>query len=174
MAKSNPENEVAKRNYLRWLENAQGRNEETAQQAAAALARFEAHNGHKPFSSFNPEQAMSFKAALAKPTGPTGKPISIATRHSVLRHLKAFFEWLSREPRYRRKVTFANAAYFKTTANEARIATARRQRPAPSLEQVHHVIATMPTATPFQRRDRAVVALVLGSICSANFEENWG
>ncbi|HEY5411247.1 MAG TPA: tyrosine-type recombinase/integrase [Caulobacteraceae bacterium] len=161
MAKANPENEVAKRNYLRWLEHAEGRDEETAQQVAAALARFEAHNGHKPFSSFNLEQAISFKKALEKQTTAAGRPLSTSTRYSILRHLKGFFEWLSRERGYRRSVKFADAAYFKTSANDARVATARRPRPAPSLEQVHHVLAAMPTQTPYQRRDRAVVSLIL-------------
>jgi integrase len=161
MPKPNPENELAKRNYLRWLENAQGRDEATAQGVAAALDRFDTHNGYKPFASFNPDQAISFKHALAKQNAPSGKPLTTATRYSVLRHLKAFFEWLSREPGYRRSVRFADAAYFKPTDNEARVATARRQRPAPSLEQVHHVLASMPTATAIERRGRAVVALIL-------------
>lgn len=161
MTKPNPENEVAKRNYLRWLENAQGRDEETTQQVAAALARFEAHSGHKAFTTFNPEQAISFKNALARQTTAAGKPLTIATRYSILRHLKAFFEWLSREPGYRRRVKFSDAAYFKPTDNEARIATARRERPTPSLEQVRHVIRSMPAETPIQRRDRALVAFIL-------------
>ena len=106
MPKPNPENEVAKRAYLRWLENAHGRDEATVDQAAAALARFEAHNGRKDFKSFNPEQAISFKRHLAGQRTAAGKPLAKATAYATLRHLKAFFEWLSREPGYKRHVRF--------------------------------------------------------------------
>lgn len=160
MPKPNPENEVAKRAYLRWLENAHGRDEATVDQAAAALARFEAHNGRKSFKTFNPEQAISFKRHLADQRNAEGRPLAKATTYATLRHLKAFFEWLSREQGYRRDVRFADAAYFKPTDNDARVATARRSRPYPSLQQVHHVLATMPTTTAPDRRDRAVVALI--------------
>ena len=41
------------------------------------------------------------------------------------------------------------------------MATARRERPAPTLEQVRHVIALMPACTDIERRDRALVAFTL-------------
>ena len=41
------------------------------------------------------------------------------------------------------------------------MAKARRERPAPTLEQVKHVIATMPAATDIERRNRGLVAFAL-------------
>lgn len=70
MPKPNPENEVAKRNYLRWLENAQGRDEDTVDQVATALARFEAHTGRKAFSSFSPERARAINGKSAAVLSP--------------------------------------------------------------------------------------------------------
>jgi integrase len=161
MTSHHPENEAVKRDYLLWLENAGGRHVATADQVAAALARFERHTGWKDFKTFSPEQAIGFKAGLMKSTSASGGPLAKATVVSLLRQLRAFFEWLSREPGYRRAVKFSDAAYFRPTDNDARIASARRQRPYPSVEQVHAAIAAMPAATVFQRRDRAVVALSL-------------
>jgi integrase/recombinase XerD len=41
------------------------------------------------------------------------------------------------------------------------VATARREAPAPSLEQVQHVIRTMPARTIIEERNRALVAFIL-------------
>lgn len=162
MKKHNAENEHMKREYLRWLKNAQGRSEPTLDIAAAAIDRFEAQTGVRSFKTFRRDQAMSFKEYLAAERHlTTGKPLAKATLYGTLKAVQAFFEWLSREPGYRSHVHMSDAAYFRPTDNDARIATARRDRPAPSLEQVQHVIATMPIGTVVERRDRAVVALIL-------------
>lgn len=162
MRKYNPENELAKREYLAFLRNAGGRSAPTLDAVAAAIHRFEAFNRYKPFKSFRREQAISFKQHLAAQTNPsTGKPLSKATLYSTLKALRAFFEWLAREPGYRRALVYSDAAYFNVTDNEMRVATARRERPTPSLEQVRRIVQVMPADTVVQRRDRAVVALIM-------------
>lgn len=162
MRKHNAENERIKREYLRWIGEAQGRSEATLDHAAAAIARYEADTGYRPFKTFNRDRAVAFKRHLVEAQHPTtGKPLSQATVCGTLKAVRAFFEWLSREPGYRRDVRFADAAYLNPNANDLRIATAARTRPAPSLEQVHHVIGAMSSATPLERRDRAVVAFIL-------------
>lgn len=162
MPKPNPDNEAAKHDYLGWLRDAQGRSEDTLDAVAAAIDRFEAHAKHADFRKFRREQAVSFKAHLGKAqNSKTGKPLSKATIVSTLNAVRAFFEWLAREPGYRSKIIVSDVAYFRPTAHDVRIATAKRDRPAPSLEQVQHVLANMPAETIVQRRDRAVVATIL-------------
>jgi integrase len=162
MRKHNPENELAKRDYMAFLRNAGARSEATLDAVAAALHRFEAFNGYRSFKKFRREQAISFKTHLAGKTNPvTGKPLSKATLYSTLKALRAFFEWLAREPGYRKDLVYSDAAYFNVTANEARIATATRPRPAPSVAQVRAIVEAMPAATATERRDRAVVALIM-------------
>src|SRR5579864_4676962 len=162
MAKHNPENVRVKREYLHWLSNACGRSEATIDMAAAAIDRFETFNRHRPFKSFRREQAVSFKSHLAGQRGAiSGRSLSKATIYSTLKAVRLFFEWLSREPGYRQAVHISDAAYFNVTDNDARIATASRQRPAPSIEQVHLVLGTMPAETVVQRRDRALIAFIL-------------
>jgi integrase len=161
MRKRHPENIAVKRNYLRWLANAQGKNEATVDQVASAIDRFERHTGWADFKTFNGNQAIAFKAALAKETTAAGKPLAKATVCSILRSLKGFFEWLSREPRYKRAVAFSDAAYFNPNSNDARAAGAVRRRPYPSLEQAHAALSAMPAETVVERRDRAVLALIL-------------
>jgi integrase len=162
MRAHNVENELAKRDYLIWLRNARGRCEETLDLAMASIHRFEAFNRYKSFKTFRREQAISFKEHLAGLTSATtGKPLAKGTLYATLKNVRAFFEWLAREPGYRKALVESDAAYFNMTENEKRIATASRQRPAPSLDQVRRIVETMPTKTVTQRRDRAVIALIM-------------
>lgn len=74
--------------------------------------------------------------------------------------LRAFFRWLSGQAGYRR-INYSDAEYFNTTANDARIATASRERPAPSIEQIRFVVASIQPVTAIDRRDRALIAFLL-------------
>lgn len=162
MPKRNAENERMKRAYLIWMRDAKGRSEATLDIAAAAIDRFQTHTGFKPFKSFRLEQATSFKADLARrPSPASGKPLSKATLYGALKATQAFFEWLSRETGYRQSVRLSDAEYFTLNRNDARVATAARERPSPSLEQVQHVLRRMPIATALERRDRALIAFIL-------------
>lgn len=162
MRKHNPDNELAKRDYRAFLRNAGGRSEATLDMVAAAIHRFEEFNRYRSFKSFRREQAISFKAHLAQQkSGATGRPLSKATLYSTLRSLRAFFEWLAREPGYRKALVYSDAQYFNVTENDARVATASRTRPAPTLDQVRRMVEALPTATPLERRDRALVATVM-------------
>jgi integrase len=75
--------------------------------------------------------------------------------------LKTFFTWLAGQPGYKSRLTYSDADYFNPSNNDARIAKAVRKRPAPTLEQVRHVLATMPTETDIENRDRALVAFAV-------------
>lgn len=77
---------------------------------------------------------------------------------STLRDLKAFFEWLAREPGFRSHIEYADADYFNLSEKDAAIARARREKAVPTLVQVRHALSVMPSATVLERRDRALVA----------------
>src|SRR6478735_834073 len=145
MPKHNANNERIKRRYFAFLKEAKRHAKETVDAAAMALARFEAYNDYRDFKSFHVEQAIGFKKHLASQVSQktTGK-LSKATLHATLANLKRFFQWLSGQQGYRSKLTYSNAEYFNLSDKDTRIATARRPRPVPTLEQVQHVIATMP------------------------------
>jgi len=154
-----PENERIKRDYLLWLGDAEGQAEATLDSVAAAIRRFETYTGFKSFKTFRPEQAVAFKRRLVEERNArTGAPLSKATLYATLKALRAFFQWLSRESGYRSRLSFSDASYFNLGQNEVRIATAERQRPTPTLEQIRHVLSVMPVETPLQRRNRALVA----------------
>jgi site-specific recombinase XerC len=159
--KFNAKNERVKHRYLTFLTEARQLSVATVDQIAAAIADFERSTGHREFRLFRAEQAQSYKHRLAKLTNPsTKRPLSKATICSRLAALKSFFQWLSQQLGFR-KMNFTDADYFNLSGNDERIAKAVRQRPAPTIEQIRHVLRIIPSATAIERRDRALVAFTL-------------
>jgi len=162
MKKVNSKNERIKRAYLTYLKEAGRKSVASVDQVAAAIAEFERYAKRKDFALFHIEQARGFKVFLADQRHPnTGKPLAVATVHSKLMALKAFFIWLADRPGYKSRIHYTDADYFNPSANDSRIATATRNQPAPTLEQIRHVLDIMPGETDIQRRDKAIVAFTI-------------
>jgi len=162
MSKYNASNERIKRQFFSYLQEAKRYSAASVDAAAMAIARFEAYTKFRDFKSFNREQAIAFKKQLGLQTSQsTGKALSKATLYGTLTHLKRFFHWLAGQPGYRSKLQYSDAEYFNLSEKDSRVATARRSRPAPTMEQVRHVISVMPANTDVERRDRAVIAFTL-------------
>jgi integrase len=160
--KFHPENERIKRAYFSWLQDSQGKVASSVDQIAAAIADFEKFTRHQDFKRFHIEQAKAYKASLGKQISKsTGKPLAVATVHSRLMDIKAFFKYLADRSGYKSKISFADCEYFNPSANDTRIAKASRERDYPSLEQIKHVLTKMPATTDFQRRDQAIIATAL-------------
>ena len=162
MTKHNAENERIKRKYFAYLKDAKQHSEPTVDAAAKALSRFEEYNRYRDFKAFHLEQAIAFKRHLAEQTGQrSGEKLSKATLHATLKQLRAFFLWLAGQPGYKARLQYSDADYFNLSEKDARIATAQRERKAPTLEQVKHVIETMPDGSEIERRNRVLVAFTL-------------
>ena len=162
MTKHNAENERIKRKYFAYLKEAKRHSEPTVDTAAKALDRFEVHTRHKDFKAFHYEQAVAFKKHLAEQNGlRSGERLSKATLYATLAQLKRFFQWLVWQPGYKSRFQYSDAEYFNLSDKDTRIATAQREQRAPTVEQVKHVLNTMPTGTEIERRNRALVAFTL-------------
>jgi site-specific recombinase XerD len=159
MSKYCPENERVKRDYTFYLEAANGKQNATIDAALRAIERFETSTNYKPFRRFHIEQARSFRARLAEETNAKNRPLSAATVTSTLKHVRSFFLWLSREPGFRSALNANDANYFTPSEQDLRIATARREKRVATLEK--RVLASMPTVTTIERRDRAIVAFAI-------------
>lgn len=160
MTRYNAKNERIKREYFTLLREAKGQSGDTVDAAATAIARFEAATRFRDFKAFHFEQAVSFKRHLAEQDSPvTGKKLSKTTVTSTLAQLKHFFQWLALMPGYKTKLRYQDADYFNPSDKDLRVASARRQRPVPTLEQIRYVLDIMPTGTDMERRNRALVAL---------------
>jgi integrase len=162
MRKHHPKNERIKRQYLDYLRHAKRLSSASVDQAAAAIAGFEAWSKYRDFSNFHIAQAKGYKEHLAQQLNTkTGKPLSTATIHSRLMAIKAFVFWLAGQPGYKSRISYADADYFNPSANDSRIATARREKRVPTLKQVKLVISKMPSGSDIEKRDRAILAFTL-------------
>src|SRR6266436_2413661 len=156
MKTHNPENERIKRAYFSYLAEAQG---------------------FRELKAFHIEQAKGFKASLAEQRSLRTKDrLSKATLYATLSALKRFFIWLAGQPGYKSRISYSDAEYFNLSAKETRIAKAHRDARVPTLEQIRHVIRTMPAATEIETRDRALIAFTIltgardGAIASLKFK----
>lgn len=162
MKKHHPKNERIKRRYFDYLKEAKRMDVSSVDLVAASIAAFEQYSNYKDFAKFHIEKAKGFKAHLHQQRNvKTGKPLSKATIYSRLMALKAFDFWLAGQSGYKSQISYADADYFNPNANDSRIATARREKKVPTVEQVRHVIFTMPDGSDVEKRDRAIVAFTL-------------
>jgi integrase len=156
VTKHNAANERIKHEYFGYLAQARGRDEATIDGVAKSLARFEESTRGKDFKRFHREQAVAFKARLGEAINArTGERLSKATMLSTLRDLKAFFFWLAHLPGFKSYIRYDDSDYFSLSDKDVAIARATRDKPVPTLEQVH---AVMPADTALERRDRALIA----------------
>jgi integrase len=162
MSKNNPNNEQIKRQYFAYLKEAKRHSEPTVDAAAKALNRFEVYTKYRDFKAFHTEQAIGFKKHLAEQKGvQSGETLSKATLYAALTQLKRFFQWLAWQPGYKSRFQYSDAEYFNLSDKDTRIATAQREQRVPTLEQIKHVIQTMPTNTDIERRNRALIGFTL-------------
>lgn len=156
------ENERIKRRYLQFLREAKRADLATVDKAADAILRFERSTGFKPFKRFHIEQAIKFKAQLSDgKSETTGKPLAKATVDGTLRAVKAFVHWLAGQQGFKSRIAYADAEYFNLNAKDARVAHAERDAAYPTIEQCQHAFSQMPSATPLERRNKALFSFLL-------------
>ncbi|MDA0148270.1 tyrosine-type recombinase/integrase [Vibrio sp. LaRot3] len=162
MKKNNAHNVRAIRSYCEFLKEAKRQSEASVDGVTKAVNRFEEYTKYKDFKQFHRKQAVGFKKYLLEQKNVvTDKPLSKATVHTALRHLKTFFQWLALQNGYRSRINYSDTEYFNLSEKDARIANARRKKPVPTVEQVTQVLEAMPCMTHIEMRDRALVAFTL-------------
>jgi integrase len=162
MAKNTGANARIKREYLQYLKEARGRSEASLDAVAKALSRFDEMTGGRDYAKLHRAQAMAFKEKLGKQRAErSGEALSKATVASTLRALREFFFWLAHQPGYKSKIHYSDADYFNPSDRDVALARTKRERPVPSLDQMHHVLSVMPAETAIERRNRALVAMAV-------------
>ena len=156
----NEKNERLKRRFLEYRKFARQLSEKTLDREIAALERFDVWNGRKDFAQFHISQAMGFRTYLEQCKTKTGKPLGKSTMRSVLATLREFILWLSQQDGFRSRIKAADADYFNLSRRDEAEARAAPPRPAPSMNQAKRALGLMPSATPQQKRDKAVFALL--------------
>ena len=119
MTKHHPDNERMKRKYFVFLKEAKRQNESSVDAVAKAINRFESYTKWRDFKAFHFEQAVGFKAHLAKQKNvQTGAALSKATMNSTLRALKAFFQWLAMQSGYKSRISYTDTEYFNLSEKD--------------------------------------------------------
>ncbi len=162
MRKMNEENERIKRRYLQYLKTAKRKDQSTVVKAAEGILRFEASTRYTSFKKFRIEQAIKFQDALDSEVNKrTGKPLSKSTTRSILSANKGFFFWLADQQGYKSRIRHSDADYFNMNAKGARVASASRETPYPSMEQARHAFFYMPEASEIERGNKALFAFFM-------------
>ena len=162
MRKINEENERIKRKYFHYLRTAMRKDKSSVVKAAQAIQRFEASIGFATFKTFKIEQVVRFRDKLeTEVSQATGKPLAKSTIASILAANKDFIFWLADKPGYKSRIGHSDADYFNMDAKGQRVARTARETPYPSLEMVRHAFDAMPGETEVQRRDKALLALLM-------------
>jgi len=162
MRKINEENERIKRRYLQYLKTAKRKDPSTVQKAAEGILRFEASTNFTSFKRFHIERAIKFHDRInSEISKATGRPLSKSTIRSVLAANKDFIFWLADQSGYKSRIRHSDADYFNMDAKGARVASAVRETPCPSMEMARHAFNYMPEATDLDRRNKALFAFLM-------------
>lgn len=158
----NAANERLKHRYVAYLRGARQLGEHSIDQILAALNRFEDYTRRKAFADFRVEQASGFKKHLASLNARAGnRRLSKATITSTLHVMRDFVIWLSEQKGFRNRLVRTDADYFRPSRRDEAIARAFRPMLVPTVEQIRAMITGMPTASPVDRRNRALVAVTI-------------
>ena len=137
MRRYNPRNERIKKDYIRFLKEADRKAESTIDAIRKAIARYEAYTSLKDFATFNREQAMGFKRSLsATKAERSGANLAKSTLCSTTNSLKGFFGWLSCQPGCKSRIKWTDIEYLNLADKDVRAAKKSALKRFPTLEQI--------------------------------------
>lgn len=155
-------NEVQKRNFYTYLGQSKGFSAKSISSFEKAIWLWEDYSDKADFANFNKTKAEEFKNWLKdKKKVRTEVKVSLSYCYDMLRYLKVFFEWLSKQPGYRSKINSTDIEYLNLTKAEVRIATQSKVKDVPTLEEIKTVIESIQGKTEIEMRDKALISLML-------------
>ncbi len=155
MTTFNPKNERVKRDYDLYLRHADGKAEQSILKIEKTILRYEEFTGFADFGQFNQQVALRFKEHLGK------QELSKATILSTVTALKRFFGWLAMQPGYKSKIRLTEVDFLSLSDKDVRAAKAPAEKPYPTLQQIDQVLRAMPSRTPIEKRDCALIAFTI-------------
>ena len=153
-------NEMVKRKFFRYLKDAEGFSEESIYAFEKAILNWEDFTKKDDFANFTKNKVIGFKEWLKnRKKGKTEEKISLSYSYDVLRRLKTFFEWLSKQAGYKSSINSSIINYLRLSKNETREAIQSRKRNIPSVDEVKRVIESIGDNNEIDKRDRALISL---------------
>ena len=156
-------NETIKRKFCGYLGGPKGFSKKSIESYEQAIWLWEDYSGKADFANFNQTVAKEFVDWLRskKKAGSDSENISLSYCYDILRHIRFFFEWLSKQPKYKSKINETAIEYLGLTKKEIKVATKPKGVVFPSLEEVKAVIENIGGNSEVERRDRALISLAL-------------
>jgi len=152
-------NEKIKRKYFDWMVNARGFSPKTIKAIELAIWKYEEFTKESDYCEFNEKFAEQFKKYLAlHKNKQTGQPLSLTTQYHILRHVNAFFMWLSGQSGYKSKVHSDDVQYLRLSKKESRIATSSKHPEYPTLAYIKQLCESIEPDSDIDLRDRALIA----------------
>lgn len=170
MASITYKNELIKRRFFEYLKNSKGFSKKTIECYEKSIWIWEDFSHKADFVNFNKTAAGAFKDWLrVKKKTNSEESISLSYCYDILRYLKVFFEWLSKQAGYKRKIDQTAVDYLNLSKAEAKIATQPRNIIFPSLEEIKNVIESIKGKSEIEMRDKALISLtfLIGARISA-------
>lgn len=158
--KTTYKNEQLKRRFYEWLKTSKGFSEETIRCYEKAIWLWEDFTNKDDFGSFNKTMAGAFKDWLRnKKKTSSQENISISYCYDILRFIKVFFDWISKQAGYKSKINQTAIDYLNLTRKEVREATQPKSIKYPVLEEIKMVIENIKGKTEIEMRDKALFSL---------------
>lgn len=154
-------NELIKRRFFEYLGNSKGFSKETVACYEQAIWIWEDFSSKSDFAGFNKTIAGKFRDWLKnKKKAKSEKNVSLSYCYDILRYLKVFFEWLSKQSGYKSKIDQSTIDYLNLSKREVRIATQSKNVKFPSIEEVKTVIEHIEGNSEIEMRDKALISLI--------------
>ena len=161
MVNYNTQNELLKKQYEAYLAMNQRLSQKSVDSKIADLRKYEVFTGFKNFTTFNEKQGTAFREHYKQAKNQQGEQMDYATIWRTLRNVHDFLMWLSEQQGYKKKINRAYLRVFNLSMKEENIAKRKAFKDAPTIEQVNKVLENMASSTPFEKRNRALIAFTL-------------
>lgn len=154
------ENELIKRRFYGYLKNSKGFSEKTIECYEGAIWLWEDFSHKADFADLNKTTVEIFKDSLKnKKKANSQENVSLSYCYDILRYLKLFFEWLSKQTSYKSRINQTTIDYFNLTRKEVREATQPKGIQCPTLEEIKRVIEKIRGKSEIEMRDKALISL---------------
>jgi len=153
-------NEIIKRGFFEYLRNAKRFSDKTIDCYEKAIWQWEDFSNKANLSNFNKTEAEKFKNWLKnKKKAKSQERISLSYCYDILRYLRVFFDWLSKQKGYKKKIDSLAIDYLHLTREETQIATQPREVETPTLEEIKTLIENIKGKSEVDIRDKALLSL---------------
>jgi integrase/recombinase XerD len=160
----NQANDRLKRTYLSEMAHDDGHSVQTVDQARHAIDLLERYTGFKDFKTYTREQGLGFKErTLESRSQRTGQQISLARVRSILREVQKFLSWLNVNRHMPRSFKIASVKCLQLKTGDERRATTKPPRRFAPFANYKSAVLAMPSTTEVERRDQAIMAMLLTS-----------